>query len=438
MTKPLQNGHVQDHVPVPTVSSDNFNVSNIVPYRLPTRRGRSDGAKLDITDTSPGLVELVISQEDSSPQFQTLFRNEITIGREPGNDVVLVDDVVSRRHVRLERRGKSWFVTDLGSTNGTFFDMQRLTANVAYEWPQGQGLRLGSFMLHRRLAPEVRPDDTRIMKHDEHVTLQMELDKAMLAAGEGLCVALTIVNKRPCTVDYKLVVEGLPATWFELDTSQLTLHPNQPAHVEFDIHIPENDTVISGQHDFQVAVESLSDPNAFAIQVGSFEIEASHEFDFEINHLTQADQMICDVTVMNHGTAAQIFQISASSVDASVKFDAFQWHLALTPKTQDHLQIKMASTARPLTGAAKELPYRVCVSTAAGIDKVHEGSMLLQPRLTPQRLSILCVALIALSAIIWLAFNVSGSADDAQAAMSWVESVRIEPVVQFVLAVTMT
>jgi pSer/pThr/pTyr-binding forkhead associated (FHA) protein len=40
------------------------------------------------------------------------------IGREEGNDLVLDDPEVSRRHARIELRGQAAWVVDLGSRNG--------------------------------------------------------------------------------------------------------------------------------------------------------------------------------------------------------------------------------------------------------------------------------------------------------------------------------
>lgn len=43
----------------------------------------------------------------------------LTIGRHPDCDVILSDPLVSSFHVRIEDRGDSWTLVDLGSTNGT-------------------------------------------------------------------------------------------------------------------------------------------------------------------------------------------------------------------------------------------------------------------------------------------------------------------------------
>lgn len=57
-----------------------------------------------------------------------LVGDRMVIGRSPRVEIVLEDDAVSRRHAELERDADgSWWVTDLGSINGTRVDGQRLT-----------------------------------------------------------------------------------------------------------------------------------------------------------------------------------------------------------------------------------------------------------------------------------------------------------------------
>ena len=50
----------------------------------------------------------------------------VNIGRAEYNDVVLADDSVSTAHAKLQRREGVWVLTDVGSTNGTFVDGERI------------------------------------------------------------------------------------------------------------------------------------------------------------------------------------------------------------------------------------------------------------------------------------------------------------------------
>ncbi len=52
---------------------------------------------------------------------------EISIGRESTNIIAINDVEVSRKHARMELQGASYLIQDLGSTNGTFVNGQRVT-----------------------------------------------------------------------------------------------------------------------------------------------------------------------------------------------------------------------------------------------------------------------------------------------------------------------
>ena len=72
-------------------------------------------------------------------QFQLIMRSgptpgaafalegdQMTIGRDSTNEIVINDAEVSRRHARLTFQGGKYVLEDLGSTNGTFVNGQRL------------------------------------------------------------------------------------------------------------------------------------------------------------------------------------------------------------------------------------------------------------------------------------------------------------------------
>ena len=55
------------------------------------------------------------------------FADTVRIGRAETNAIVMTDDVVSGEHLELRKSGDGWELVDLGSTNGTFIDGERVT-----------------------------------------------------------------------------------------------------------------------------------------------------------------------------------------------------------------------------------------------------------------------------------------------------------------------
>ncbi|MGO9079394.1 MAG: FHA domain-containing protein [Streptosporangiaceae bacterium] len=77
-----------------------------------------------------------------------LTDQQITIGRASDATLVLSDDYASTRHARLFPQDGQWIVEDLGSTNGTYLDRQKVTQPTPV--PVGVPIRIGKTVLELR------------------------------------------------------------------------------------------------------------------------------------------------------------------------------------------------------------------------------------------------------------------------------------------------
>jgi predicted component of type VI protein secretion system len=87
-----------------------------------------------------------------------LEKSEIFIGRDLSNDIVINDGEVSRRHTRLFMQGSNYVVEDLGSTNGTSVNGQRLMG--PYILRPGEVVTLGEHVNLVFEAMQSDPDAT--------------------------------------------------------------------------------------------------------------------------------------------------------------------------------------------------------------------------------------------------------------------------------------
>jgi predicted component of type VI protein secretion system len=67
----------------------------------------------------------------------------LTIGRVPGSDIFMTDSQSSGRHAEIRPEGMGYSIVDLSSTNGTFVNDQRLTAQIPRPLRSGDRIRIG-------------------------------------------------------------------------------------------------------------------------------------------------------------------------------------------------------------------------------------------------------------------------------------------------------
>jgi len=77
-----------------------------------------------------------------------LAQQQITLGRANDATLVLNDDYASSRHARIFPQDGQWIVEDLGSTNGTYLDRQKVTRPMPV--PVGVPIRIGKTVLELR------------------------------------------------------------------------------------------------------------------------------------------------------------------------------------------------------------------------------------------------------------------------------------------------
>ena len=102
----------------------------------PSRGGRGEPHRLLVTAGALAGTSLGLTDQ------------QITVGRANDATLVLNDDYASSRHARLFPQDGQWIVEDLGSTNGTYLDRQKVTQPTPV--PVGVPIRIGKTVLELR------------------------------------------------------------------------------------------------------------------------------------------------------------------------------------------------------------------------------------------------------------------------------------------------
>lgn len=119
----------------------------------------------------------------TTPQGEKLVEltARTTLGRHPGNSLQLLDKIVSKEHCVIDRRDDGYYLTDLGSLNGTFLNGNRMTGE--HRFRDGDEVTLGSIRLRFDDDSEgTSVDDAAGARHSHVAPISRERDSSPSAA----------------------------------------------------------------------------------------------------------------------------------------------------------------------------------------------------------------------------------------------------------------
>jgi len=92
------------------------------------------------------MYAVVVTEKGGEQRRLEFEKNEVTIGRVQGNDVILPKGNVSKRHSRIVVKDGKFIIVDLKSTNGTYVNGRKITSPLVIK--ASDRVYIGDFILH--------------------------------------------------------------------------------------------------------------------------------------------------------------------------------------------------------------------------------------------------------------------------------------------------
>ncbi len=393
--------------------------------------------------TSGPSERLVISQKGESPRTFKLSSDLVLLGRSESCDVTLPADGISRHHARLERTPGGWFITDLGSTNGTFLNEMKLVPEVPEAWPSGQTLRIGPFFMQLEgtlptaqaqpapvtaplptyqqptATPISRPPGSTLMQSSTgRLSVVVHPTNTEILPGRTAELQVELLNQSSATDHFLLKLEGLPPSWVTLPDDAIQLRPGAQSSLPITIHPPKNSSARSGQHRYRLVVVSQSSPSEQAAVSGTVQIRPFTQFAIDMRPREITNNGVCRVLVRNDGNFETTYSLTGGDPAQAVQFEQPSQQLTLPAGGKNTVDFQVGAAQRPFTGNPRTNPFTIQVNSGSESQAV-QGQLTTKPIIPGWLLPLFGILLIILCislAVVYATFSGRGTNTAATAA----------------------
>jgi len=131
-----------------------------------------------------GMAKLIVNPTSSARREIPLARALLSIGRDPSNDVVLPDAMVSRRHAVIEYRGSQYVIRDCNSSNGSLVNGDKVSEKSLRD---GDLVAIGTARLLFREEVEAEDAAGKVVQHPSAPRLQCPACQADYRKADVFC-----------------------------------------------------------------------------------------------------------------------------------------------------------------------------------------------------------------------------------------------------------
>lgn len=130
------------------------------------------------------MAKLILNPTSPARRDFPLPRTVLSIGRDPSNDLVLADAMVSRRHALIECRGNHYYLRDCNSSNGSLVNGDRVSERSLRD---GDLVAIGTVRLMFREEAAPAEPGAKVVQHPSAPRLACTACQADYRKGDLFC-----------------------------------------------------------------------------------------------------------------------------------------------------------------------------------------------------------------------------------------------------------
>ncbi|MCB0010504.1 MAG: FHA domain-containing protein [Anaerolineales bacterium] len=361
---------------------------------------------------------LEIQYPDGRKETLQMTRARMIVGRGNDVDIQIKDSRISRHHAAIEHDDGRVYVIDLGGSNGTWVGKSKLLANVREPFPEDATVHIGPAQVRRvpasarqigdlesNVYQPIEPQRSggrggydggqqggyagsggqqggyaggqqggsggqqgagRAGTRSSGSTAYVELSQSQIQVGPGerTSTQMVISNQGKVVEHYKVVVNGVPASWVTLPPRGLELLPRQEGSLNLDFHPPRSSRTSAGSHPITILVMNQAG-QVVAETSTNIEVRAFDQLSLDLRPDPFQSRMggSMTLTVENMGNARTDYRVDALEASDSLEIYVDPPNGTLAPQQKRQNIIHLRPRRRIWVGQPRRLPINVSVSS---------------------------------------------------------------------------
>jgi serine/threonine protein kinase len=340
--------------------------------------------------TLPGLSETprvhILDNNGNTIKVIEVRQQGMTIGRQSGNDIVLNEQGISRRHLFIGWDGQQVSVRDLGSSNGTYLENVRLVPQVDQVWQDRQMIRLGSlFWLRLEGADQVtltargalptafNTDATELripgmpsIDNSNRIGLSLSAQSLSLTPGQPAMLRATLTNLGSTVDWFTPTIEGVPPDWVKGTGQEVQLKPGVQENVDITINVPRSPGSYAQDYAVGIRVRSRDRRHESNVVQTVWTVQPYYEgtLQLEPRRVTGRGSATFTLAMQNNGNARDRYNLKGEDDEQKLDYRFGVNPVDLEPGREARIGIRVG-TRRRWMGREQRYPFQIQSRTAA-------------------------------------------------------------------------
>jgi eukaryotic-like serine/threonine-protein kinase len=348
-------------------------------------RGKSVLDEFPAEKPAAGVDQIQVIEPGKTARAYAVRAQVITVGREPGNQIVLDDPKVSRTHLRIDQTSSGYQVTDLGSSNGSYLNGVKLLKGITQAWAPDQPLQVGGTFLRLITARETVGTQLQsaaqpaVRQSQSQAALWISSTQLAVETGSSVSLEFAVRNLSSAVEHYQVSLDGIPSDWIKNQPNQpLKCMPGEEQKLTLFLQPPRIPQSKAGHYPITLRAISQARPSEIITATANLTVAPFRQFAAQLKPQKVRAGDGAQVVIKNQGNAPETFQLEFQDPADVLVFNPPQASLLVPEGQQGSFAYRGLPRGQRWFGGLQSHPFSATVRPSTGGEQPLQGELVSQ------------------------------------------------------------